>query len=214
MNLLSFMKHRQICPICQSNSMDLKLGISRQAYRYENDNVIFTRSMRSITRNAAHYDIEYVIDKRTNDFVIDFYVYGKKVERSVSITTLDRFKDLNKNVGKLYLNRECTNCNRYSYSSNYFDFDLKRCNVGDLNIEKEFFGLTKQVGSLFRIFRMFNYHTDNQCHISCFMSNSKLTSCIFSDYNVGQALRFILPVIKFTTENKIIDRLNKLLTFV
>lgn len=213
MNLLEFMRRGHICPICKSNSVNMKLDNSKQTYRYENDNIIFTREMRGVKKGATHYKVAYVINKKTNDFLIDFYVNDKKVDGSISISVLNRFKELDKNVGALHFNRECTNCNRYYYRSNSFKLNFKGCTIGDIKIEEEFFGLAKQVGAQFRIFRMSNYYKDNHCKVNCFMSKTMFAPYMCAPYNIGEQLQFTLPVIKFTTENKITNRLNKLLTF-
>lgn len=212
MKLIEFMKHGRFCPICQSNSMTLQFGISKQQYRYEENNVVFIREMRSIKKGTKNYNIGYSINRNTNQFQIEFYDGNKKLN-FIPIPILERFKELNNNIKSPFvLNRRCTNCNKYQYWSNNVLLNYKTLSIGELKINYEYWGITKQIGSQYRVFKVDNNYVKNVCNVTCYESSSDIYAEVGTDDD-DEHLNFKLEPIKFTSVTKLANKLNKLLVF-
>ena len=210
MNLKQFMMHGQVCPICSSNSMNMRLDVAGiQAYRYENDDIIFTRNMKSLGKGSS-YVVDYAINGTTSKVKIEFFHKGNQLKNSISVDILSRFKKLDKNNSPHFFSRTCTNCNKYYYISNHLAIDFKTNSIGNIEIAEEFFGICKLVGSQYRVFRVHNYL--NKCQVVCLMAGNSG----YAEVNVrpfGDNLILNLPPIQFTTEHELSNRINKLLPF-
>ena len=212
MNLKQFMMHGQVCPICSSNSMDLLTGITNKvSYRYENDNLIFTRDMRSLNKNNKHYKVEYCIDMTTSKFTIEFIINDKRVTY-VPLSLLKRFKELDKNIVPYIFNRKCTNCKRYQYWSQPMFLNYKTCSLGEFNVNFEYYGVYRQIGLKYRIFKIDNDYVKEKCTIHC-IDSLDLDLTEFTNFPNDRPLVFKISPIQFTTEHEITERLNKLLIF-
>jgi hypothetical protein len=212
MNLKQFMERGQVCPICSSNSMDLLSGFTcASPYRYENNNLIFTREMRALNKNNKHYKVEYCIDKITSEFTIEFILNDKRLNY-VPLSVLKRFKELDKNIRPYIFSRKCTNCKRYQYWSDLMVLNYKTCNLGDFNINFEYYGVYKKIESKYRIFKIDNDYINKKCIIHC-IDSEDLYLAEFLNFPNDRPLTFNISPIKFTTEHEITERLNKLLVF-
>lgn len=213
MNLKQFMMHAQVCPICSSNSLDLRSKASgKQSYRYEGNNIVFTRDMRGLSKKEKNYTVEYIINKVTLKFTVEFFIDNKRFEGSVPISVVKRFRALDKNLMPYIMSRKCTNCNRYQYWSNHTGLNFKSRTMNDIMINFEYFGIYKQIGSKYRIFKIDNNYADNKCLIQCIDADN-LDVAEFAYFPRNRPLCLKITPLTFTTEHEVANRLDKLLVF-
>ena len=210
MNLKEFIKHGQLCPLCGSNSTTLKLNTFKQSHRYEADNIVVTRDMRD-RGNGKNYEISYSVNIHDNSFTIEFSNNKSRLNSSISLILLQRFRALNHNIKQYNFIRECGNCNKFKYISNTFAFDTNKCYIGELKVNHEYMTLVKQIGGKFRLFKLSNNYDMDQCIVRC----SNVSNLNWAPYDdMPDALTFELKPFPFTSEREVTNRLNKLLAFV
>ena len=220
MNLKDFLNYRTECPICQSQLVITFHSQKRQAIKYEGTKLVIVFYMDAITKNTNSYQVGYYIDTITNDFYIDFFARrnNEKLDLSVPVSVLNRFKDMNENLSSYCIYKNCKNCRNYHYSSDYFLINLKTCNIGDLSISKEYFGLIQLIGmdDGYKAYKLVNYYNNNTSLLVYGKINSEQYSQYYKEGIAAIDMQNSIKtgIINFSNTKDIVDRLNKLLIFI
>jgi hypothetical protein len=216
MNLKDFLNHKDNCPICGKQLKLMFHSDRRQKINYIDDRVAITFSMGSpLSKNEKVYDIIFFIDPISGSFFIDFFsVNGKKFE-NVPIPLIRKFLTFNKNLGAYAFYKYCADeC--YTYSSDYFDLDLKKSKIPDLTIQKEFFVLSREILDGYRTFKLVNNYHSNKSILSIHKMIKDLSVTndnVVEYYDEFKSEVLITNLIKFISKEDTIERLNKLLVF-
>lgn len=211
MNLKEFINYRFTCPIC-----DFPLSISFhskkwQSIKYEEDRLVVMVKMNALKRKQKDYKITYSFGLNDNSWFINFFSKEEKpIDQETPNFLRDRFKELNKNLSLYRFYKHCQNCNRYTYSTNYFDLNFKTANLGELEIIYEYFGLFRPNpnGDGYRIYELINKPHLNETVISYGLANH-------ADFppNVMHFQNLTIPLIKFSSKDETLERIQKLIVF-
>jgi hypothetical protein len=218
-NLKDWLNYRKNCPICASPLTTYLHSQKRQSIRYEEGRVIVVFPMNSLGKGkAADHKVGYSFGLEKDDFCTEFYDKNMfRLEGETPLFLIKRFKELQKNLGSMQFYRQCNSCNRYNYSSTYFDICLKQGLIWTgYKIRSEYFGLIQNYGGAqddkFRIYRLLNYYHDEMTYLSYF-----ITSNVFDAYPnsppPNQSTHLQLPLIPFVSQEETLARLKKLITF-
>lgn len=205
MNLEDFLKYKTHCPLC-SNKLNLVFhSRKRQKIRQENNRILITFAMTPLNMIEKTYNVGFSIDPHENSFFIEFYTdRGVKFEE-IPVSLLKKFHSFNTNLGAYKFYRFC-NCGNYHYESNYFCINLQTLNIGDLIIDKERFYFYYDG---YKEFELLNNYTTNKSLLGINRYQFEISPQTI--YNKPDWLEFSL--LKFTSKEEIVERINKLLVF-
>lgn len=217
MNIDEFMSYRTSCPVCKGFNLKFQMGRygrGADTHKYEDDRLLVTREMRGIRKGEKSYKISYSFGCKDNSAQIEFYTTsGEKFHYFVPTGLISKFKTLDANLKAHIFTKECRSCNRYSYTSNPFFIYYKAKNIGNLQVQNEYFGLIGARKLDYRIYRMNNNYLNKETSIQFFNSGNidfALEQCYFNG-EPGSILN--LDLMKFSSENEMVDRLNNLIVF-
>lgn len=216
MDLQQFINYRETCPLCQHKlAIDFRPN-SRKKHRTRHvDNKLqFIFELDSLKKGSRDHEAAYCFDPQDSSFCVEFYT--KKQERYLNLSPhflMVRFRQLHSNFTDFFFHRNCYNCRRYQYNSEAFHIKLKEKYITDLSIHSERIGLIHPVGDEYRVYKITNDYSTNTTRFSVDKVSQKV------GVDVVSAPRFVadptieLPFIPFTSEEKMISRLNNLLIF-
>ena len=124
-------------------------------------------------------------------------------------------------MGTYMIYKKCYKCKNYNYSSNDFLLDLSKKTIGDLTIDEEYFSFMHDDG--YNYFKLNNFYKSNRSFVEFgkFVEKKSATIKNIGEHTIHYYDNSILSyqligteLIKFTTKEKIIDRLNKLMCFI
>jgi len=201
-----------MCPLCLNKLKLVFHSKKRQSIKYEENNILITFPMGSINKNQKSYKVGFSFDPKNNSFFIDFFTErGEKFE-IVPLSLLKKFTSFNTNLGAYKFYKVCDYCHNYHYTSNYFNLDLSNHNIGDLTVHTEKFCLFKPWNDEFKSFIMINNYHLNKTTLTVSTSKeiNQCTKMLSQDIydNI-----FELDLLKFTSKDEMINRLNRLLLF-
>jgi hypothetical protein len=219
MNLQEFINYRKDCPLCDSQ---LKLAFHskrRQTHRYEDNRLLFVFDLNGLTNKQKNYKVGYSFGLEDNSYYIEFY---SKNDQRFDNETPDflraRFKEFNKNLLIYHYFKYCPRCRCYNYSSNSFNMMTTiydKHNIGSLNVETEYIGMTKPaLFGGYKIYKLHNNYTDNKSILMFGKHTNEFAAESDYIYNISQKLDMIeTSIIKFTSKDETMCRLSKLILF-
>jgi len=173
-----------------------------------------TMDMKAISSygNDRNYEIEFVFNKQNNSYVIEFHhpkgnnFDGHRIDDYISINMIDRFKKFDFNHKGYRFTRKCEDCLKYEYHSGDFKLDYKTLNIGELFITSESYFLYNE-------YKNIEYHLLNTYHpiYTPFSVLQYGVRTIKTNYHLLDHLQ--LPLIKFTTKEKMLEKFEKLVLF-
>ena len=222
MNLRDFLNHKIDCPICNKILTISFHSKRKQKFRYEDGRFMVLFELNSITRGKKTYKVGYSIGLDDNSFYADFFTMDEvKFQNDTQLYLINRFKELNKNLKTYKFYKSCTNCERYTYSSNEFIIDYKNCTIGDLTIDTESFSMIKPLTSSFKIYKMVNFLNSKQTWLSYgeisldeairLEGTKDISKFRLSNVDVKQFIK--INIINFTTHDETMKKISNLLVF-
>lgn len=219
MSLKEFLEFRKECPICNNPNLSVYFT-SKKNQEHFLENASYTVKIPLLDLNhqrAGNVCYSFALD--SNAFWIDFCdKHGNKMDNSCHISFLKKFLKLNKNMMLQRFYKICGSCKRYNYISSYFQFDLKSGTLNGLEgNDTEYFGLIQKRENDYKLFRIINYFDTQRSTIE-YGFDYKINSLYAdseSDNSWDEPVFYALemPLINFTSEERIIERLNKLIIF-
>jgi len=220
MNLQQFLQYKNNCPLCGYTLTTSFHSQKRQKIKFENNRFLVIFTMDALNKKNKSYQVGYSIGLDDNSFFMEFYSRdGEHFDKQIPISVLDRFKSFNSNLTNYKIYRHCTECENYNYSSNYFTLNFITCNIGDLSVISEVFGLIQEYYDNWKLYKLVNYYDTNKSilnydRISKYeflhqLMDKRLNLNRFNFANVIET-----NLIKFSSKDEIMERLGKLLIFV
>ena len=217
MSLRKFLEYRVKRPLC-NNPLSLFLSSKKQQkHIYEKNSLIIKFPMYN-TNHSHYYDVAYSFNLDSNSFWIDFYTKDNiKMEESLPIFLFKKFKGLDANIKIYKFYNVCEKCDRYNYCSNNFSLNLTQGKIDcDIILSSEYLGLSQKSGEYYKLFRIINsFNVSNSIieygrgkSFESLLMNGAWIDCSDITYTMLK-----LPLINFSTEEEIINRLNKLILF-
>lgn len=226
MNLNDWLSYRSNCPLCDCPLTTFLHSKRRQSVKYEEGRlvVIFPRNNLYKKRSHPELNIAYSFDLYTNSFCIEFYDKDNiRLENWFDNSLMERFKILNKNLGKYRFYRQCESCQRFNYSSNDFSLSLETALLSkEITVATEFFQFIQTLdttkGKLpFRIYRLLNCYGPRQSlKIGSYLSywdDLYPNGNTLIQYPHPKAQNIDLPLIPFVGPEETLARIQKLLIF-
>ena len=194
MKLKDFLNYREICPIC---GLELKIFFhsKRKQIVRQKDGIFKVFFPLSHLSFKTKYNACYCINENDNSIYIDFYKEEDPLTQ-ISLEWLKDFKQFNSNLKSYQIYKTCESCIKYSYSSNLFYIDFKNCSIGNLDLFKESFTFNKN-NNFYKLYN--DYHKQ----LSCILYGD-------TDFYSGC---LNIPLIEFSTTEKMIEKINKLIIF-
>jgi len=214
MNLTEFVEYREQCPICDSKLHFIFHSKKWQSMRYEDDRLLVIFRMDSIKKHQQDYKVGYSFGMKDNSWYVEFFSKDQKRFEEESPEHLrNRFKELDKNLKYYRFYKYCTSCCRYNYSSNTFMLNQKTGHIDNLCLGNEYFGLSLPLeDGRYRICKLNNDYILNMSSISFSKEKSNVWARADSSTNEMSFIQ-IPSLIKFTTHDETIARINKLMVF-
>jgi len=224
MNLKEFLEYRKICPICSDVLVTSFHSQKKQIIRYEDDRFVVIFRLDALKKKQINYKVGYSFGFENNSWHVEFYSQDdKRFENDSPNFLRDRFKELDKNLGQYKFYRHCTGCCCYNYSSQdfYLDYDLGL--IEELIVNVEYIGMLQPVESGFKVYKLLNDYGGGKSTIVFGRHHSELIARSdagvvnkgpFITTSYGSNLDMIqTPIIKFTSNEETMERINKLLIF-
>lgn len=226
MNLEEFLNYRKNCLSCGS-ILNMHFHSSRkQKCTYFNDRILVTINLSSIKSGSPDYKAGYSLDPVTNDFCIEFFDKSGEhwYESNVPTFLMNKFKVLDKNLGSYYIRKVCNVCDKYSYYSNDFHLDYKKCKLGQLSIASEegVFIAPTEDNSKYKAYRITNKYEQSTSYFDMLnilsISNKNIHQinceylCPFKNI-VQKKITNKTNLINFSSKEDLINKLGKLMIF-
>lgn len=204
MNLQEFLDYRTHCPLCDEKLKKVFVSRTRQINK-DNNNYVFVVELKSLKRGQKTFYAEIIVDTITNDFRVEFKEKdGRAFQDHVPTFLINRFMEFVEKCSPFKIYAHCK-CEKYFYDSQYFNLDFKSKLFSDLLIRSEDFCDLKINDNLY--FNMTNFSLSKKTKLTLY--KELFTETIFTpDYS-----EITVPLINFTSKNKIIDRIKNLLIF-
>jgi len=204
-NLKNFLNYKEKCPICKSN-LTIVFHSQRKQILYQEDGIFKVFFPLSHLSFKTKYKACYCINEEDNSIYIDFY-NNKKILTEIPVEYLKSFRLFDKNLKDYQVYKCCKSCVGYSYISNHFLIDYINSSIGDLEINNEIFTFSHFTENNSYFYKIFNYPIKNLSYVfygKCKNSSEEL-------YQYSDTLQ--IPLLNFSSKEKIIERINKLIIF-
>lgn len=215
-------EQRRNCPLCQNVLTTYLHSDRRQSIKFEDGQVvvIYPLDNRGYGRKKGNeFRVGYSFSWTEDTFQIEFYdKNGFRLNGAVPNFLIERFKELNANLGPLKFFKECGSCHRYFFSSNSFILDLPG---GSVQIDPlcEYVGFvenTTEAGEVsYRIYRLLTW-INNNTSILYYGVDRDISNVRFSQSSpllLSNYESLTLPLINFVSEKETLERLKKLIVF-
>jgi hypothetical protein len=227
-NLNHFLNHRSTCPICHTELGTQIATFPQYDYykkikiHFRDDEVFIPSKINgwSLGKKSFQYDIQYVINKFSNDFSIEFIDKSFQLKTFISIDLLNKCLSFHNKHRKniLYLHRGCKKCGRYSYHSQPLHFNFQTGKLDFFDLLEEFIVLDTEISpSNYKIYRINNFYIDNETHIgiSCQDKNIDLSKNMSLRIQLSQYSSHNLPLIPldFSSIPNLIQKIDMYLLF-
>jgi len=201
------------CPFCNS-TLKLYFHPRRwQSIRYEDNRLLLIFRMNGRSKKEQNYKVGYSFDLDDNSWYIDFFMMEDvRFNNTVPNYLRTRFRNLDANLPKYRFYKSCLKCSRYECATNFFTLNFKTCKV-DLHLAHEYFGLIQSLDKgLYRICKLSNNYTVNQSSITYYRSETAVWAR--SDCGLRMNNDIQVPgIIKFSSNDETMNRINKLIVF-
>ena len=225
MNLKEFLNYRAVCPLCDNNLSTFFHSQKQQAVKFEDDRLVFQMRMDGLKKYSANYKIGFSFGREDSSWQLEVYQFENRLDSYLTTSVMSRFRELSKNLGAYKLYRQCTHpkCNRFNYSSNLFRLNFKTAKIEgltngrpDLNIQTEYIGMSEPLESGFKIYKLLNDYVRSSSNL--IYGRYAEDYIARADWGTTQApidslTHIEMPLIRFSSKQETMDRLNKLLIF-
>jgi len=234
MTLNEFLQYKDKCPVCGYKLGTFLHSEKQQKMKFENDRVVFEFRMDPLKRKQVAYQVGYSFGIEDNSWQLEIYRDGFRIESYFTTDLLNRFKQLDSNLGAFKFYKRCNSsfCGCFNYSSNKFKVKYNGTllfleNDNSLFVKTEYVGIADQLpnphsmGAMvetreYKIYKILNdYKTQSTNLIFGRCKNEEIARADWGIYNppIDSLEMIMLPLIKITPKNELVERLNKLITF-
>ena len=218
MKLREFLSYRTHCLACGSGLNTSFHSQKKQKHSIVNDRWLVQIELNALSKGQKHYKVGYSIDHDTNDFCIEFFDQTglQWFENESPMFLIDRFKGLDKNHGQYRIYKHCNICRKYNYTSNHFNLDYKKANLGELTVGSEYALLFKPIEDGYRGYKLYSYYDRDESKFEIFkISKEYWESTRRSDLDSKSEADLVkTKVIQFgNSPTEMMDKLNVLMTF-
>lgn len=218
MNLKEFLDYRPNCPICDHKLSMGFLSTKKQRIRYENDGLIVVFNMRPLNKGQKAYQVGYSFSLKDNTWCTEFYNKdGVKFENEAPEHLRHRFKEYHEHVYPYKFYRTCGKCSSYHCDTSGFNLNFKKGTYPAIKIHSEYFGMRQALDKTNKIYKLYNnYSNGKSTLIYCQNPMAELTQydyLVMSNRLVDGMDTINTSLIKFTTANETMERIQKLLIF-
>lgn len=223
MNLKEFIAYQTKCPICGDKLSTFFHSEKQQSFKYEEDRMVVIFRMDGLKKHQINYKVGYSFGLEDNSWQIEFYNQDSiRFEKDSPFHLMDKFKELNKNLGLYKFYRMCTapKCHRYNYCTNHFKLNYKTNFIenlgGSLRVQMEYVGMTYPIESGYKVFKLLNDYVSSR---STLVYGKHKDETIARDdwgmHNPPIDHLDILqtPLIKFSSKEETMERISKLIIF-
>jgi len=225
MNLREFFEYRKTCPICDDVLVTSFYSQKKQSIIYEDNRFVVIFKLYALKKNQINYNVGYSFGLDDNSWYVEFYHQDKKRFENDSPNFLrDRFKTLDKNLGKYKFYRHCTSCCCYNYSSQNFNLNYKLGLIEDLIVNVEYIGMLQPIESGYKVYKLFNDYSEDKSIILFgkhsskdiarsdigVLNKSSFSQNFYSNFNLNLIQT---SLIKFSSNEETMERISKLLVF-
>lgn len=209
MNLHKFLNYRDTCPFCDDKLNFVFHSKKRQACVADGADIRIVFDLKSIKRGQKNYKIEFVINRHTNSFYIEFYNKDMTpFDNQVPLFLLKRFEDFSDNQGYFRFYKYCDGCSKYNFQSQYFKLDYKNQTIEQTNIEIENFTFIEIDGNQRKMTKMTNYYQDKATWITRAQNNLEDREDLLDFHDP-----ICVSIIPFISKEETLNRINTLLVF-
>jgi hypothetical protein len=195
-NLREFIRHGEICPICSAKTSFSFHSKRRQSFRYEEDRLIVLFPLEAIKKGQSDYKVGYSFGLDDDSLRIEFYSKDeKRMDDRTPMFLIDRFRELNKNLGIYTWVKSCP-CERYGCTSQSFSLD-RVDSIPSIELSNEFWTFSYNG----KFIDMVNLYATRQTAVVC----RKNYDDIGSSFNI--------PLIPFISLEETSARLQNLIPF-
>lgn len=225
MNLSEFLEYRSSCPMCGDKLTTFLHSQKQQSVKYEEDRLVFQFRMDGLRKQDAHYKVGYSFGMKDNSWYMEAYQYDMRIDNYITTRIMERFKELDKNLGAYAFYRRCTapKCYCYNYVSNRFHLSYATgqiINLTDrgpvLRVRTEYIGMVTPLDKGFTIYKLLNDYGGNRSNLVYGRHQDKhLARSDWGQNNPPiQDMDFLqTSIIKFSSKDETMDRIHKLLVF-
>jgi hypothetical protein len=204
---MSFLSYKNNCPICSSELNVLLHSRRKQKCikYYDYVSIIFDLKDLYIKDNSHKIIFNFYYN---NKLEIQFANKNGNVYKNPTEHILNKFKQLNENLKQYNLFVYCDKCKCYCYESDDFTIDpnLLKCDL-DIIVSYESFSLYKESGEYKYTYHISNDYSINKSYVDVLKIDKSLKS-------IGTTVELNLDIISFTNSNYIMNRIDKLITFI
>lgn len=225
MNIAEFLEYRSNCPLCGDKLITFLHSQKQQSVKHEENRLVFQFRMDGLKKQDAHYKIGYSFGLKDNSWQMEAYQYDMRLDNYITNRVMERFKELDKNLGSYVFYRACTGpkCYCYNYKSNRFKLSYATgqiMNLTDrsavLRVSTEYIGMCTPLDKGFKIYKLLNDYSGGKSNL---VYGRHQDPCIArSDWGTNNPPIHELDliqtaIIKFSTKQDTMERINKLLVF-
>lgn len=216
MNLKEFIKHREYCPICDTQLITEFHSSRKQTVKLEEHRFVVFFALDGSKAGQKPYTMSYSFDLTNLSFQVEFYTKDRSTRfETAHDFLLNRFRELHKNLKQFQFVRKCSFCRKYRYSTDKFQLDLKTATHPNLGVWSEDFGLVHLLGGKHehRIFKLRNVYGEGSSTL-IFCKGQPYDAEV--EYNLPKwqpATELKLPIIPFISKEETTQRLNNLIIF-
>lgn len=219
MSLKKFLEYRNDCPVCAAPNLSTFFVSKKKQEHIIGEDTYTVKTPLYSSNHRRHYDVGYVFNLHDDTFWIDFYSkYDVKIEEAVPKFLTKKFRDYDDNIKFYKFYKVCLNCKKYNYISNSFSLNLKDSRIFPfLEVFSEYFGLSQKMEEGYKLIRVLNcYPTNKTCINFCYGVTTDRLKIGNNQYFSLSDLSFntlTIPLLNFSSEDKMIERINKLVVF-
>lgn len=225
MNIEEFLNYQTTCPLCGDKLTTFLHSQKQQSVKYEENRLVFQFRMDGLKKQDAHYKVGYSFGMKDNSWQLEAYQYDMRLDNYITSRVMERFKELDKNLGSYIFYRRCTSpgCYCYNYMSNKFHLSYATgqiMNLTDasavLKVRTEYIGMSAPQDKGFKIYKLLNDYDSGKSNLVYGRYQDRHIAR--SDWGQNnppiQEMDFIqTAVIKFSSKDETMERINKLLIF-
>ena len=217
MNLREFLDYRKTCPLCGDNLGIVFHSKKQQHSRIEENRLLIVFRLDALKKKHIDYKVGYSFGYNDNSWYAEFYTKDdRRFDNDAPDFLMKRFRELDKNLLSYKFFRHCGRCCCYNYCSNNFHLNFKEASTGSLTVETEYFGMSFKLDiDQYKIYKLINNYVDGKSKLQV----GKHHSIIVARDDWGMDPYYVsdgvidTSLIKFTTKEETIDRIQKLLVF-
>lgn len=214
MNLREFLDYRKTCPLCGNDLSIIFHSQKKQTIRIEDGRLLIVFRLDALKKKQIDYKVGYSFGYNDNSCYVEFYTKdNKRFDNDIPDFLIKRFKELDRNLVSYKFYRHCSKCCCYNYCSSGFHLYFKEARTNNLMVSTEYFGMNLKLGiDDYKVYKLYNNYLESKSTLMVEKCHSLLLAR--DDWGLHPGSGIIdTSLIRFTTKEETIDRIQKLLVF-